>query len=594
MTRWLLCTVLLCGVAAAQTPLGSGFSYQGLLKDSGQPATGLYDLQACLFGTPTSATPLLCMTDLADVPVENGLFTVTLDFGSNAFNGQRRYLELRVRPGASSGAYSTLTPRQLITPSPEALRAASSATTPWAGLSGVPAGFADGMDDIGTGTVSSIVTGSGLTGGPITSSGTVAIASGGVSSVHIANGAVGSAQINVSQVQRRIGGSCAIGTYLRAINQDGSVECSELPGAAFVVTLINSLQRNGEYSDIVVGNDSIPMISYSEFSSGSFAHSLKLARCLNPSCNGPALVRTIDNSASVGTYNSMAIGADGNPVISYYDASARALKVAKCGNADCTAAITLSTVDDPANDVGKHSSLVVGLDGRPVISYRDSTNLSLKVAKCANPVCSGSATLTTLDDPVNAVGEFSSIAMGADGLPVISYYDRTALLLKMAKCSNPACTAATLTTVDNQINDIGQYCAIAIDVGGLPVISYQDTTAGTLIVSKCTTPTCSGVTRTVVDDPSNSVGSYTAIAIPEDGQPVISYYDSSAQGLKVAKCANAACTGSATITTVDDPGDDVGQASAIAIAADGLPIIVYRNVSDGSLKLIKCGSRSCR
>jgi hypothetical protein len=595
MKSWMLSALLVAGAALAQTPLGTAFSYQGLLKDSGQAATGLYDLQACLFDALVGGAPLLCVTDLADVPVENGVFTVSLDFGSAAFVGQRRYLEIRVRAGASSGAYTTLTPRQLIAPAPEALRSASTAAAPWTGLSGVPLGFADGIDNIGTGTVSVIATGSGLSGGPISTTGTIAIATGGVSSTHIANAAVGAAQINPAQVQARIGGSCAIGTYLRAIYADGSVECSELPGTASIGILVSSALTNGEYSDIVIGNDGIPMISFSEFNAGGFFHSLKLARCLNPSCNGPATVRTIDSGmASVGTYNSMAIGADGNPVISYYDASARALKVAKCSNADCSGAITLSVVDDPANDVGRFSSLVIGLDGRPVISYRDSTSLALKVANCANPACTGSATITTLDDPVNAVGEFSSIAVGSDGLPAISYYDRTALLLKMAKCSNPACTAATLVTVDNQVNDIGQYCAMAVDVGSLPVISYQDTSAGTLKVAKCTTPTCSGVTRTIVDDPSNSVGSHTAIAIPEDGQPVISYYDNSAQALKVAKCANAACTGSATITTVDDPGNNVGQASAIAIAADGLPIISYRDLSSASLKVVKCASRACR
>jgi hypothetical protein len=51
----------------------------------------------------------------------------------------------------------------------------------------------------------------------------------------------------------------------------------------------------------------------------------------------------------------------------------------------------------------------------------------------------------------------------------------------------------------------------------------------------------------------NVVGYDTAIAVGSDGLPVISYRDVTAGALKVAKCANGACTGTATITTVDGP-----------------------------------------
>jgi hypothetical protein len=42
---------------------------------------------------------------------------------------------------------------------------------------------------------------------------------------------------------------------------------------------------------------------------------------------------------------------------------------------------------DPAGFVGEFPSIAIGADGLPVIAYRDLTNADLKAAKCANVFC---------------------------------------------------------------------------------------------------------------------------------------------------------------------------------------------------------------
>jgi cell shape-determining protein MreC len=138
----------------------------------------------------------------------------------------------------------------------------------------------------------------------------------------------------------------------------------------------------------------------------------------------------------VGSDTSITIGADGFPVISYYDHTNFDLKVAKCANASCSAGNTLTTVDSEG-DVGRSTSITIGADSFPVISYYDSTNGNLKVAKCGNASCSAGNTLTTVDS--GGVGQYTSITIGADGFPVISYYDATNGNLKVAKCANEYC-----------------------------------------------------------------------------------------------------------------------------------------------------------
>lgn len=148
-----LLTILASAVAAQggggptlQAALGTAFTYQGRLQDGGSPANGTYDLQFALYDAASGGTQIGATVTANDVPVSNGVFTVALDFGASAFTGDARWLEMRVRPGASSGGYTTLSPRQPVTATPYALY---SKTAPWSGLAGVPAGFADGVDNEG-------------------------------------------------------------------------------------------------------------------------------------------------------------------------------------------------------------------------------------------------------------------------------------------------------------------------------------------------------------------------------------------------------------------------------------------------------------
>jgi hypothetical protein len=91
------------------------------LTDGGSPATGLYDMQFILYDALYGGGQQDAIVPKDDVPVTNGLFTVELDFGPNVFSGQARWLEIGVRPGASSGIYTPLAPRQPLTASPYAL-----------------------------------------------------------------------------------------------------------------------------------------------------------------------------------------------------------------------------------------------------------------------------------------------------------------------------------------------------------------------------------------------------------------------------------------------------------------------------------------
>jgi hypothetical protein len=130
---------------APQATLSTAFTYQGQLSDNGAPASGDYDFQFTLYNVETDGSPLPGTTTLTHtVPVTRGQFTVQLDFG-DVFENQQLYLEIAVRPSGSAQAFTTLTPRQSITPVPyaryaiQAAEATTAQSVAWNGVSDKPA-----------------------------------------------------------------------------------------------------------------------------------------------------------------------------------------------------------------------------------------------------------------------------------------------------------------------------------------------------------------------------------------------------------------------------------------------------------------------
>jgi hypothetical protein len=107
-----------------QALMGTAFTYQGHLVDDGAPAEGSYDFRFVLYDASSGGSQVGSTVTRDNVTVAESKFTVQLDFGVAAFGGQARYLQAAVRPGASTGGYTALNPRQALTPVPYALYAA--------------------------------------------------------------------------------------------------------------------------------------------------------------------------------------------------------------------------------------------------------------------------------------------------------------------------------------------------------------------------------------------------------------------------------------------------------------------------------------
>jgi trimeric autotransporter adhesin len=224
-----LLLVILMPLLAAQAALaqGSAFTYQGRLTDGGGAATGTYELEFKLYDAATGGTQqpqpspvTVQFTGAQAVAVTNGVFTVQLDFGADAFPGAARYLEIGVRH-VGDAAFTTLSPRQPISSTPYAIRSVSSATS---------AAFSGSLSGDVTGTQGATVVG----------------AVGGQSAANVASGAgAANAATNSNTagtiVKRDASGNFSAGTITAALDGNAATATTATTASAVSASAGNSV-----------------------------------------------------------------------------------------------------------------------------------------------------------------------------------------------------------------------------------------------------------------------------------------------------------------------------------------------------------------
>lgn len=119
-TALIFCSFILLFTATANAQTTS-FTYQGKLTDNQAAANGTYQMQFGLYDAQSGGNQIGVTQTNTTVSVTNGIFTVSLSFGTTAFDGTDRFLQISVFSIATN-AFVVLTPRQPITSAPYAVR----------------------------------------------------------------------------------------------------------------------------------------------------------------------------------------------------------------------------------------------------------------------------------------------------------------------------------------------------------------------------------------------------------------------------------------------------------------------------------------
>jgi hypothetical protein len=299
--------------------------------------------------------------------------------------------------------------------------------------------------------------------------------------------------------------------FVRATNVAGTAwaEPQTVDGATTEVGGFTSLQ-------IVNGNAAI---AYYDATNTS----LNFVRATDANVTAWGTPQILDGAGAelIGQYPSMQI-VNGNAAIAYYDGTNGDLKFIRATDADGTAWSTPLTLDGAGTDmIGSYLSLQI-VNGNPAISYYDATNGVLKFIRATD------ANGTAWDAPVTVdasgnVGQHTSLQI-VDGFPAITYYDVANGNLNFIRATDASGTAwGTSLTIDGA-NDVGQSTSLQV-VNGVPAVAYYDVTNADLKFAWATDASGSTWAAPVTLHSSEIVGLGVSMITNGTGANIVYYHD---------------------------------------------------------------------
>jgi autotransporter-associated beta strand protein len=392
-----------------------------------------------------------------------------------------------------------------------------------------------------------------------------------------------SAIVGVTPSLKVIAGQPAV-SYYDFTNQNLKyIRANDTTGTSWgTAQTLDSVGSVGQYGSLMVVNGQ-PAISYYDFTNSD----LKYIRATDATGSSWGTAVALDTSSSTGQFTSLVV-ISGSPAISYYDLTDTSLKYIRASDSDGAAWAAASTVDPgtQGGNTGRYSSMAV-VDGRPAISYYDSSNLDLRYIRANDAAGTSWGAAMTLDSTGN-VGQFTSLAV-VSGNPAISYYDGSTLDLKYVRANDAAGTSWGTPLILDSTGTVGQYSSLAI-IDGHPAISYYDITNTNLKYVRANDAAGTSWGTPLTLDSVGTVGQFTSLAVV-NGNPAISYYDFTNTNLKYVRATDVSGTTWGVPVTVDASTADVGLQPSLVVV-NGKPSMSYFDTTNDKILYVRASDAS--
>ncbi|HEY4242182.1 MAG TPA: MYXO-CTERM sorting domain-containing protein [Kofleriaceae bacterium] len=295
--------------------------------------------------------------------------------------------------------------------------------------------------------------------------------------------------------------------------------------------------------------------------------------------------------------------------------------------------------DVPVGRLGSYSHVAVGGDGTVWVSAYAETHGDLVVAQAPGgripdtawqwvdgvppgPVTvPGSMIRGGISDDGPNTGMYTSIAVGPDNQPMVSYFDVDSSSLKFAQRAADGTWAIHIVdqgdAVDGMLGStqVGMYTSLTLrSDDGRPGIAYlahvADAAGGHAEVryasAQTAHPTSAGDWQTWVVamaplpavDPNNpdvyplpeGLGLFIDSARMPDNAPAVAFYDRSNGDLLLSKYDIASGAFDTPVTLAGSDGTDEGWTPSISVAADGTVSVAYVDATDDDLDIVSDAS----
>jgi hypothetical protein len=554
MRRIVLCLLLLLASLAPPARaqlLGTAFTYQGTLKEAGAPATGAFDFQFALYPLAQNGAALSAPVSLASVPVEAGVFTVSLDFGDH-YIGQPRWLEIRVRR-AGAADFTLLAPRQALSPTPFALHAEFVADGSVVGASVQDRTLSGAKLALGSVTSAELadgsVTGPKIADGAVTST---RIANNAVNGNHINPGSIGRNQVN-GDIQLRVANICPRGAPMIGIGADGSPICDQP---------LTVLPFSSSRVSVAVRPDGRPILA---------RDGGNLWDCADANCTSGTSI-----NVNLGGDVAMTLRSDGRAVIATGN-NTQSLVI--CNDAACVSR-TQRSLD--AGSIGVFSGIALRADNTPLVSYFEFNSGQTRLYVCNDPTCASGTIRTITASPSYTP---SGVRVRPNGTPVLALRNYFGGGHALYDCNDAGCSSGNVRGLGGGAS-LRFVLGLAVRTDNRPLVVNSGP-----VLHDCDDAACSVHTDRPFDTGEAVAGS--AAVVRADGRPLlatISFFGA----VKVFDCANVQCSaGTSQIVDQVDNGNFGDTEISMALRPDGRPVIGYVG-SAGTVRLLMCVSTNCR